>query len=110
MIERRRTHRYLFEVPVEVILEQSQDRIRAVTGDLGLNGCFVKTTFSFPVGSTVSLKITEGGRSFSATGEVIYLLTNVGMGIHFLKVATRDSAVLQEWMDEKNAVANLVRS
>lgn len=104
IIERRLTEPSLFEGSVEVTLEQSHDRILAVAGDIGLHGCFVKTVFSFPVGSNVSVTITERSRSFSATGEVSYLLTREGMGIRFVELATRDSAVLQEWVDEQNAV------
>ena len=92
------------EASVEVILEQSHDRIMAGTCDIGPHGCFVKTVFTFPIGSSVSLTITERSRSFSATGEVSYLLTREGMGIRFVELETRDSAVLQEWVDEQNAV------
>jgi len=104
IIERRLTHRSLFEASAEVILDQSSDRIMAVLCDIGMHGCFVKTVFSFPVGSSVSLTITERNRSFSATGEVCYLLMREGMGIRFVQLATGDSAVLQEWVDEQNAV------
>lgn len=103
--ERRPTDRSLFEASVEVILEESHDRIMAVADDIGPHGCFVKTVFSFPIGSNVSLTITERSRSFSATGEIAYLLTREGMGIRFVELATRDSAVLREWVDEQNAVA-----
>jgi PilZ domain len=104
IIERRLTDRPLCEASVEVILEQSHDRIMAVTGDIDLHGCFVRTVFSFPIGSSVSLTITERSRSFSATGEVSYLLTKEGMGIRFVQLATMDSAVLQKWVDEQNPV------
>jgi hypothetical protein len=104
IVERSLTHRPLSEASVEVILQPSQDSIVAVTDDVGPRGCFVKTVFSFPVGSSVSLTITEQNRSFSATGEVSYLLTREGMGIRFVKLETRDSAVLQEWIGERNAL------
>lgn len=102
--ERRLTDRSTLEASVEVILDQSRDCIMAVSGDIGLHGCFVKTVFSFPIGSSVSLTVTEPNRSFSATGEVSYLLTREGMGIRFVELAAKDSAVLQEWVDERNAV------
>ena|SRR5215472_4570657 len=102
--ERSLAQRPSSEASVEVVLDQSRDRIVASTDDVGLQGCFVKTVFSFPVGSSVSLTITERSRSFSATGEVSYLLTREGMGIRFVQLASMDSAVLQEWIDEQNAV------
>ena len=94
------------ETSVEVVLEETHDRIMAGTCDIGLHVCFVKTVFTFPIGSSVSLTITERSRSFSAMGEVSYLLTREGMGIRFVELATRDSAVLHEWVDEENAVSN----
>ena len=110
MIEPSSTHRFLFEAPVELIIEKSHDRITAVTGDIGLQGCFVKTVFSFSIGSIVKLRITEQGRSFSATGEVSYVLTREGMGIRYLELATKDCAVLQEWLAEQNTEPVLLRS
>jgi hypothetical protein len=110
MIERRRTHRFLFEAPIELTLEKSHDRIAAITSDIGLHGCFVKTVFSFPVGSTVKVKIIEQGRCFSATGEVTYVLTQDGVGIRFLDVRATDSAVLEEWLAEQNCEPILLRS
>ncbi len=110
MIERRRTHRFLFEAPIELTLEKSNDRIAAITADIGPHGCFVKTDFSFPVGSTVKVKIIARARSFSATGEVTYIVTEDGVGIRFLDVKAADSAVLEEWVAEQNCEPLLLRS
>ncbi len=110
MIERRNTHRFLFEAPIELTFGKSQDRIAAITTDIGLHGCFVKTVFSFPVGSTVKVKIIEKDRRFSATGEVMYVLTRDGMGIRFLDVNATDFAILEEWVAEQNCEPVLLRS
>jgi hypothetical protein len=110
MIERRRTHRFLFEAPIELALEKSHDRITAITTNIGLHGCFVKTVFSLPVGSTVKVKIIVQDRCFSATGEVTYVLTRDGIGIRFLDVRAADFAVLEEWLAEQNCEPLLLRS
>jgi hypothetical protein len=110
MIERCRTHRFLFEAPIELTLEKSHDRIAAITADIGLDGCFVKTVFSFPVGSAVKIKIIEQDRCFSSTGEVTYILTRDGMGIRFLDVRASDFALLEEWLAEQNCEPLLLRS
>ena len=110
MIERRNTHRFLFEAPIELTIGATQDRIAAITTDVGLHGCFVKTVFSFPVGSMVKVKIVERQRSFSATGEVMYVLTREGMGIRFLNVKAMDFAILEEWVAEQNCEPLLLHS
>jgi hypothetical protein len=109
VIERRNTHRFLFEAPIELTFGKFHERIAAITTDIGMHGCFVKTVFSFPVGSTVKIKIVEKDRSFSATGEIIYVLTRDGMGIRFLDVKARDFAILEEWVAEQNCEPLLLR-
>jgi hypothetical protein len=110
MIERCRTDRFLFEAPIELTLEKSHDRIAAIKADIGLHGCFVKTVFSFPMGSTVKIKIIEQDRCFSATGEVTYILTRDGMGIRFLDVRASDFALLEKWRAEQNYKPLLLHS
>jgi hypothetical protein len=110
MIERRNTHRFLFEAPIELTFGEFQDRVAGITTDIGLHGCFVKTVFSFPVGSTISVKIDVKDQCFSATAEVIYILTRDGMGIRFLDVKARDFAILENWVAEQNAEPVLLRS
>ena len=110
MTECRRTDRFPFEAPVEVIREQSHERITGVTGEISLHGCFVNTVFSFPVGSVVNLTISEPGRSLSVTGEIAYVLTRKGIGIRFCQIESEDAVALQEWLEELNTVPILLRS
>jgi hypothetical protein len=109
MIERRNMHRYLFEAPIELTFGECHDRIAGITTDIGLHGCFVKTVFSFPVGSTIRVKINEKDRCFSASGEVVYILTRDGMGIRFVDVKAKDFAILEEWVAEQNCEPLLLR-
>lgn len=109
MIERRRTHRFLFEAPIELIPVNSHDRIAAITTDIGLKGCFVKTTVLFPAGTILKLRIIMQGRSFAATGEVLYALEQQGMGILFRDVKAKDQAVLEGWLADQNCAPILLR-
>jgi hypothetical protein len=109
MNERRRVHRFLFEAPVELTHAESHASIMSVTGDIGVFGCFVKTPLSFPKGSKVKLRITQQGRTFSATGEVLYVVTNEGMGIAYGELAAKDYAILQEWLAVQNTEPILLR-
>jgi hypothetical protein len=70
----------------------------------------VKTVFSFSVGSTIRAKIVVTDRCFSATAEVIYILTRDGMGIPFLDVKARDFAILEDWIAEQNCEPVLLRT
>lgn len=107
--ERRRTHRFLFEAPIELTHVPSHSRITAVTGDIGRFGCFVRTGLSFSVGSTVKLRITENGRTFSATGSVTYVIKNQGMGITFDELSAQNRTVLEQWIAEQSTEPILLR-
>jgi hypothetical protein len=107
--ERRRTNRLQFEASVELILPKSHDRITAVTGDINLSGCFVKTMFSFPGGASVKIHITGLGRTFSSMGTVLYIIKGQGMGIVFGEMKVSDKLFLRELVAELHVEPVLTR-
>ncbi len=107
--ERRRTHRFLFEAPIELTHVPSDSQITAVTGDIGQFGCFVITGSSFSIGSAIKLGITYNGRTFSATGSVMYVIKKQGMGIAFNELSVQSRSVLDQWIAEQSTEPILLR-
>ena len=70
----------------------------ALSSDLSLFGCFVKTSNSFPEGTNVNVRITHEGVQFAARGEVTNSQPDKGMGIAFGKIESRHRAVLDKWL------------
>jgi PilZ domain len=70
----------------------------AVTSEISLLGCFIKTATPFPPGETVNLRITYDGKVFSVQGAVVYVLPTNGMGINFSAVPPSDQAILERWL------------
>jgi hypothetical protein len=98
VIERRRMTRYDFGAIAEVIDLQSRDDVIAVTRDLSLSGCFVKTITPFPAGTEVRIRITCAGSDFAAIGQVTGNITREGMGIEFVEIEPEHQAIIEEWL------------
>jgi hypothetical protein len=97
MRERRRATRYNFGAVAEVIDLASRRKLVAITRDLSLSGCFVKTTTPFAEGTEVWVRITFSGE-FAAIGKVTSDVTSVGMGIEFVEIAPSDQALIENWL------------
>jgi len=99
VIERRQMTRYNFGAIAQVIDLDSREDVIAVTRDLSFSGCFIKTNSPFPRGRTVTVRITCLGADFAATGTVTGNITWEGMGIEFTKIAPKDQAIIEQWLD-----------
>lgn len=98
MIERRQNTRYNFGAIAEVIDLGSREDVIAVTRDLGLSGCFVKTPTPLPKGTEVRVRITRPGSDFAAIGNVTKDVTCEGMGIEFVEIEPKHQAIIEEWL------------
>jgi hypothetical protein len=103
--ERRRDTRYPFTSAVEVVLHETQTRIQGRTSDLSRGGCFLDTASCFPVGSTVTIRLTKDHRSFEADAEVVYSLVGMGMGVKFTAAEIEQLGTVQKWVAEINGEA-----
>jgi len=102
----RRHVRYSFTSAVKVHLSGSSTSIQGRTSDVSREGCFVDTTSSFPVGSSVTLRLTKDNGTFEAGGEVVYSLSGMGMGVKFVGVPAEQLATLEKWIAELNGEAS----
>jgi PilZ domain-containing protein len=96
-IERRRATRYNFGAIAEVIDLGARRDVVAITRDLSLSGCFVKTMTPFAKGTEVRVRITCSGADFAAIGKVTDV-TREGMGIEFVEVLPKDRAIIEGWL------------
>jgi len=94
----RRTHpRYGFNADAEIIEDVSGTRIEARITDISQRGCYVETARSFPLGTTIEVKITKGGESFVASGRVVYS-SDKGMGLTFGDIDKEQLERLEAWL------------
>jgi hypothetical protein len=81
----------------------------AIVRDLGVGGCFVKSTEPFPKGTEVRVRITCSGTDFSAIGKVAGHITAEGMGIEFTSIEPMDQAIMESLLGleaEKNVLGD----
>jgi PilZ domain-containing protein len=94
----RHITRYDFGAIAEVVDLESREDVIAVTRDLSLDGCFVKTRMPLPSGTEVRLRIRSAGSDFAAVGNVTGN-TSEGMEIEFVDIAPKDRAVIEGWLN-----------
>jgi len=97
--ESNRARRYPIQAYVEVVTVPPEAQLRERTTDLSLFGCHVKTVTPFSPGTEVNIQIAHGGENFGARGRVAYARPNVGMGIVFTTIPTKDRVILEDWID-----------
>ncbi len=96
--ERRASVRYPFTASADVMDLEAAARLSARTSDLGRGGCFIDTVSTFPVGTTVSLRVTSEGKSFEGRARVVYEAVGMGMGLAFTTVEPDQLWVLEKWL------------
>jgi PilZ domain len=100
MCERRRAPRFAFGGVAEITTIHPNTYIILSTAELSRFGCFVTTRKPMFIGTKVELKITHDGRVFKASGEVVSVQSENGMGIKFTTTAPNDAALLQVWLGQ----------
>lgn len=99
-LRRRNQHRKPFTASAMIFEPKSETLLRARTGDLGSDGCFIDTLNPFAPGAMVKVRIDKSGASFEAWARVVYSLTSMGMGLAFHARAPEQLWVLHEWLGD----------
>jgi hypothetical protein len=94
--EKRRTPRYKCEGSAEICEVGCDVHTWASFTDVSLHGCYVEAQATYPVGTTLALKLQTQHRKFEVTGVVRVSYPYLGMGIAFVETTDRDRAVLKE--------------
>jgi hypothetical protein len=96
--ERRRTPRFQFIAPAELVDDTSGGRIQSWVADLGLHGCSLSVKDAPREGAVVSLKIgTNPRESFLARAIVVHSRSDRA-GIAFDAVAPASFEILSKWL------------
>jgi hypothetical protein len=93
-----RSPRYPFIAIAEIIHPESGGILGSKVARISLNGCFVDTPKTLPVGSEVVIKIFAESESFAATARVVYANSNSGVGLAFRDVPLKSAALLRQWL------------
>lgn len=96
--DRHRAPRHSFVALIDLTDMQSEKHLAALTRDLSLFGCHVKTVTPFPVGTKVRLRISHAAANFMAIGKVAYSRPGSGMGIAFITIDPSSQLVLDVWL------------
>jgi hypothetical protein len=96
--ERRASPRYLFTATADMVDLGTNTRLSARTSDLARGGCFVDTISTFPIGTNVSLRLTNGNKKFEGRARVVYESPGSGMGLAFTLVEPDQLWVLEKWL------------
>lgn len=96
--ERRGSVRYPFTAAADVVELQSNARLTARSSDLAQGGCFVDTISPFPVGTSVTLRLSREQKTFETRANVVYAQPGMGMGLAFTSVEPDQLWVLEKWL------------
>jgi len=96
--ERRRTPRFQFIAPAELVDDTSGARTQSWVADLGLHGCSLSIVDAPCDGATVNVKIgTTPRECFLAHGIVVHSRPDRA-GIAFQSLAPASSEILNKWL------------
>jgi hypothetical protein len=93
-----RSPRYPFIAIAKIIHPESGGIPGSRVAKISLNGCFVDTLKTLPVGSEVVIKIFAESECFAATAKVVYANSNSGVGLAFREIPLKSAALLRQWL------------
>jgi hypothetical protein len=96
--DRRRSPRYPFVGSIEMREGTSEDKRTARVKELSLNGCYVDTENSYPIGTSLAIKLFTENEFFEAQASVIYCQPELGMGLMFRETKPYYLMVLRKWL------------
>ena len=91
--------RYPFTADAEIVDLKSGTRVKGVTSDLSLVGCFVCTRRLPEIGTRIRLTLTRKGQNITMPGVVRVVKPEMGMGIEFLDVDQNCNKNLVAWFE-----------
>jgi hypothetical protein len=94
----RRTPRYPFLAPAEVIDEGTSVKMSAQVKELSLFGCYLDTQSPLPTRTKVIVKVYTPVEFFEAAATVIYSNQTLGMGLVFREVKPYFLTILRKWL------------
>ena len=98
LLDQRYTVRYPFSVTAEILELETGSRLKGVTSDLSLRGCFVRTTSHLEVRAQVRLTLAKKKQKVEILA-AIRRAAQTGMGLEFLDIDPMSNAILLSWIE-----------
>jgi len=98
LLDQRYTVRYPFSVTVEILELETGSRLRGVTSDLSLRGCFVRTSSRLEAGARVRLTLARKKQKVEIL-TAIRRAAQTGIGLEFLHIDPVSNAILLSWIE-----------
>jgi len=98
--ERRKHPRFKVSVPVEAHAPLSDAPLRCATSDISLDGCYIESMYTYPVGTPLDLKLYVNDDTLLIVAKVVTCYPQVGNGIEFEKILPEDREQLRAFLDD----------
>jgi c-di-GMP-binding flagellar brake protein YcgR len=98
LVDQRYTVRYPFSVMAEILELETGSRLRGVTSDLSLRGCFVCTDSHLEVRARVRLTLAKKKQKVEILA-AIRRAAQTGIGLEFLDIDPVSNAILRSWIE-----------
>ncbi len=98
LLDRRYIARYPFSVTAEILDLETGSRLRGVTSDLSLRGCFVCTNGHLEVRARVRLTLAKKKQKVEILA-AIRRAAQTGMGLEFLDIDPISNGILRSWIE-----------
>jgi hypothetical protein len=101
--ERRQDPRYNVEVKVELFRNEKQ-LAELSTQNISISGLFLFHPRGFPIGDFISLRLHLVGVGVAIVmGEIVHSIPDVGIGIRFFDIDTKNRALLDKFLSDKHS-------
>lgn len=97
--ERRRHARYTVQVPIEILLEDTQISARCETTDLSQGGCYIQLVVPLPVGIRLHATLWLDGYPIVIRGLIVTRHPDFGNGIMFVDIEGQGEALLTRYLE-----------
>ena len=103
--ERRRQVRLIIPATIDIGDGVHGDGFRAAVGNIGREGCYVKTERAVPVGAELSVHITKGKFAFAAEARVAHIFAGKGFGLMFTAIEPDNVATFEAWLQSSHELS-----
>jgi hypothetical protein len=90
--------RYPFRADAEITDVESGIRVKGLADELSLFGCGFYAFHGFEQDAKVQIKLVHDDLEITAIGRVVYARPDLGTGVAFTAVGTRDERILCGWI------------
>lgn len=98
--ERRGVPRFPFIASAKEVDVATHTELPGRVSEISEKGCFIDTLNPFPSATRITVTIDHHEKVFNATGKVIYVIPNMGMGIVFTSMEAKDAEILKGWLHD----------